>query len=468
MTIADFLTVLRRNWILLVVALLIGAGVAGVYAAKATPKYEAESTVLVNFQLGSTVNELQQGAAFTKLRIPTYVGLVTTPPVLDPVISGLGLSITAEKLATAVTAKSPSDTNLITISVQSADPQRAADIANALATSLASAVQTLETGSSRERSPVELTTVAAATPGAHGGTNVPLTILIGALLGLVLGLVVAIIRALLDTRVRSRQDIEQITHIPVLGTVSVSSAKGAEAAGPAGNVAAMRPLVRSVQFLQASHRATLVVTSDGAQDGASVATASLGQALAAAGSSVVIVDADLRAPKIAQRFGLDCAPGLVDVLRTSATLEDAARRSGEHQLYVLPAGEPTDEARDLLGGNRMTEILDVLGSRFDVVLVSAPALQSSADAAVLGHLADGILLVVATGATTRAALRSALGAVQFTGIEVLGIVEAIGSTGSSRVRSADRGKRRSTGRPGAQPKTVQTDECSTPDDRDRP
>lgn len=444
MTIADFLNVLRRNWILLVVALLIGAGAGGMYAARATPKYEAETTMLVSFEAGSTPSELQQGAAFTKLRMPTYVGLVTTPSVLNPVISELGLPLAVDKLAAMVTAKNPADTNLITIGVQSDSPQRAADTANAVGKSLGTAVQMLETKESTTKSPIALTTVRTAEPSSKGGTSLPFAILVGALLALILALAAAIIRSLLDTRVRSRSDIERISDVPLLGAIRASSVSG----GSTADSSSAHSLALQLQFLRASRRSAFVMTSCTAREGAWAATASVARALAASGSSVVVVDADLRHPKLAQHFNLNATPGLAEVLEASVTLESAARRWGDRQIYLVPAGESTADVGALLAGARMAEILQELSSRFEYVLISAPALESSADAALLGALTDGAILVVSTsGATKRSALRSAFGMLQSTGIEVLGIVQVIGSSERSRSKTTGRARRSRATRP---------------------
>ncbi len=90
MELSDYIRILRKNWLVVVALTLLGLAAATVYTVTRTPIYESSSTVFVSTQAGSTTAELQQGSSFTQARINTYVGLVNTPIVLDPVISELG------------------------------------------------------------------------------------------------------------------------------------------------------------------------------------------------------------------------------------------------------------------------------------------------------------------------------------------------------------------------------------------
>src|SRR6478736_2344714 len=117
MELTDYIRILRKSWILIVLATLLGVGVAAAYSLTRTPTYVSSSTVFVSTQAGSTISEMQQGSSFSQARVTTYSNLVTTPIVMNPVIARLDLETTAGQLSASVSASSPLNTTLITITV---------------------------------------------------------------------------------------------------------------------------------------------------------------------------------------------------------------------------------------------------------------------------------------------------------------------------------------------------------------
>src|SRR6478609_11785515 len=173
MELTDYIRILRKNWILIVIATLLGVGAAAGYSLTRTPMYEASSTVFVSTQAGSTISDLQQGSNFTQSRVTTYANLVATPIVMNPVIAKLNLDTTVSQLSGSVTSSTPLNTTLITITVENADPVLAADIANALAASLTTAVESIETPNGSDTSPVRLTRVKDAQPALTPSSRDP-------------------------------------------------------------------------------------------------------------------------------------------------------------------------------------------------------------------------------------------------------------------------------------------------------
>ena len=124
---------------------------------------------------------------------------------------------------------------------------------------------------------------------------------------------------------------------------------------------------------------------------------------------VLVIDADLRRPRVHALLGLAPGPGLVDVLTGAASLGEALVAIPEHNLTVLPAGRPHDRPAELLGSAPMRRLIDTLRSQFDrIVIDSPPALVS--DPAAIAPLVDRMLLVVRAGSTTRPAIARAISA----------------------------------------------------------
>jgi len=433
MELSDYLRILRKNWLVIVVLTLVGLGAAAAYSLTRTPEFESSSTVFVSTQ-GSTVQELQQGSSFTQARINTYVGLATAPVVLNPVIAELGLDVTARTLAESVSVAAPLNSTLITVTVTDPDPVMAADIANAIAASLATAVPQLEPESADGTSPVRLTRVSDAQPAlSPSSPNVPLNLALGVLVGLALGIGVAVLRTVLDNKVRNPRDAEQITAAPSIGAIAYDpKAKDrplivhADPLSPRAE--SFRALRTNLQFLDMGGRASFVITSSIPSEGKSTTTINLAIALADAGKRVALLDTDLRKPKVAEYLGIEGGVGLTDVLIGRARVGDVMLPWGGRSLFVLPAGKVPPNPSELLGSDQMATLLEVLERDFDVVLCDAPPLLPVTDAAILARATSGALLIIAAGKTTKHQLTGAAEALQTVGAKLAGFVMSMGPT----------------------------------------
>lgn len=428
MDLSDYIRILRKNWLVVVALTLLGLGAALAYTATRTPIYEASSTVFVSTQAGSTTAELQQGSVFTQARINTYVGLVNTPIVLDRVIGDLALDTTSDELATEVTASAAQNSTLISVVVKNPSPQAAADIANAIAQSLATVVPQLEPEADDGSSPVRLSRVRdAKVPLAPSSPSFPLNLAIGALVGLAMGVGTAVLRTALDNRVRTPRDAEQATGAPSIGAIAYDT-KAKERplivhADPLSPRAeSFRALRTNLQFLDMGGRSSFVVTSSIPSEGKSTTTINLAIALADAGKRVALIDTDLRKPKVAEYLGIEGGAGLTDVLIGRAQVNEVMLPWGNRSLYVLPAGKIPPNPSELLGSSHMSLLLEMLEREFDVVLCDAPPLLPVTDAAILARATSGALMVVAAGKTTKHQLTGATEALNTVGAKLAGFV----------------------------------------------
>ncbi|TFC01329.1 MULTISPECIES: polysaccharide biosynthesis tyrosine autokinase [Cryobacterium] len=430
MELRDYIRVLRKSWVLIVLLLLVGLGAGATYSLTTTPLYNASSKVFVSTQGGGTSQELAQGNTFTVARVKTYADLVATPIVLLPVIGSLGLNMTSVDLAKQVTASAPLDTSIIEIAVLDPDPVRAADIANAASQSLTAVVQSIETPEAIDAvSPVKLTRAQEATvPSKPVSPNVPLDIALGALIGLALGIGLAVLREAMETRIRNERDVEQVTDVPILGGI-VFDPKAKERplivhVDPRSPRAeSFRSLRTNLQFLDVGRtERSFVITSSIESEGKSTTGANLAITLADAGGRVLLIDADLRRPKIADYMGVEGSVGLTDVLIGRAELSDVIQPWGEGRLFVLPAGKIPPNPSELLGSARMADLIAQFNLTFDVVIFDSPPLLPVTDAAILAKNVGGAIIVVAAGRTHKNQLRGAIAALGSVGAPVSGLV----------------------------------------------
>jgi capsular exopolysaccharide synthesis family protein len=175
------------------------------------------------------------------------------------------------------------------------------------------------------------------------------------------------------------------------------------------------------------NRSVLLVTSPSRGEGKSFVVTNLGIALAEINQKILLVDADMRKPRLHEIFGLTNSWGLSALLMerqslVNCPLEGLARPTKVEGLYVLPAGPGPASIATLLYSKRLSDLIDRLRGEFDVVLLDTPPMSYLFDARVLGQLADGAVLVVRAGKTTRDAALSAKERMVEDGIPILGTI----------------------------------------------
>lgn len=424
----DYLRIVRKNWITIIAITVLGISAALAYTLLQTPLYSASTRVFVSTQSGDSSAELAQGNTYTLSRVKTYAEMATSERVLAGVVDTLGLDAQAHELARQVTATSVVETTIIEITATSTDPELAARIADETAVSLAEAVDEVESVGGQP-SPVRLTTIQGARiPDAPVSPRPAINVALGAILGLGVALGVVLLRELLDTKIRSTRDLEAATTHPILATIAFDSkAKQrhlvvhSEPTSP--HAEAYRTLRTNLQFVQidGGHR-TFVVTSALPEEGKSTTSANLALALASADQTVLLIDADLRRPRLDQYLGIEGAVGLTDVLIGEARLNDAVQQWGRNRLYVLPAGRTPPNPSELLDSKAMTLLLDQLKPEFDWVVIDAPPLLPVTDAAVLAGRTSGVILAVAANQTTEHQFQMALEQLQSVDAPVAGVV----------------------------------------------
>lgn len=421
--------ILRRNWILIVAMALGGLLVSGAASLLVKPTYTAETELFVAIQNSGSAQELQQGNTFTQARVQSYVRTVTTPIVLQPAIDTLGLNMSVDELARHVKGTTDPNTVIINISVADTSPVQAAAIAQAVATSLVNAVESLEKPKTGGSSPVGLSIITPAeAPLDPSAPNTKLNLVLGLALGLAIGIGIAILRSTLDSRIRSEADLRSITDSPLLGGIAFDSDATTrplltQVAAQSQRAESFRQLRTNLQFANvADHAKTVLVTSSIPGEGKSTTATNLAIALAQAGKTICLVDADLRRPRINEYLGLDRNAGLTTALIGAADINDLLQQWGDDQLYVLTAGQIPPNPSELLGSEEMKRLIVRLEQAFDTVIIDAPPLLPVTDAAVLSQHVGGVLTVVGAHKTKQHDLEKSLASLALVGANVLGIV----------------------------------------------
>jgi capsular exopolysaccharide synthesis family protein len=263
---------------------------------------------------------------------------------------------------------------------------------------------------------------------------------LAALVGALLTLIVLLVRDYIEDRVSTPDQVTRASAVPTLGRVPrLSSPAGVSEPGlligaragftPADEAYTLLRTNLDMALLQQPWR-VLLVTSAGGREGKSTMAANIALSFAQAGRRVVLIDANLRDPKLGELFGIDeDAPGLADLLiapdidrAVPAALDAYLHQGPLANLEILPAGTQPPRPTDLLQSSLFLRLLEHHAERSALVLVDGPAVLASADSLVLAQAADATLLVVDAQRARGAAISEAVDALRHTSTYVVGAV----------------------------------------------
>lgn len=253
--------------------------------------------------------------------------------------------------------------------------------------------------------------------------------LLAAIIGLMVAAGIVFLIEFLDDTIRDPQEITRKWGVPILGTIiTFNSAKEGSlitAKQPRAPVSeAFRSLRANIQFASIDFPVhSFLVTSASPEDGKTTVAANLASVIAQSGREVVVVDADLRRPKIHKMFQLSNRLGLTNQFIQTQDLFDGTIKNTEiPNLHAITSGNLPPNPSELLGSGRMIEILRQLTTQFNTVVIDTPPLLAVSDAMVLAPFVDGVLLVVKPAVTKRVALKRVIEELQQVKANLLGVV----------------------------------------------
>lgn len=435
------IAVLRKSWIAIVAATIVGGAAAFGLSAITTPTYASTSTLYFTLNQGNSASDLVQGSTYTQNQMLSFARLATSSRVLEPVIQQLNLETTPRELARSVKVSIPQDTVTLEVTMTDTVPERAAEVANSIASSLTNVVGEIATGGAGGAATVaaELIDVAVV-PTVQSSPNKPRDALLGMLLGFAASTAIALVVALADTRVRNEDVAEEATGAPLLGSVTRvargSDARLLVARDPLGHMAEeLRRVASALTFANVAEPAkTVVITSSVPREGKSTITSNLALVLAGLDKRVLVIDADLRRPQVSEHFGIEGDVGLTSVLVGNVSFDDARVRRENLGVDVLAAGAVPPNPAELLTSEAVRELLASVADRYDAILIDAPPLLSVADAALMAPRVDGVIVIVDSSRTRSAQLARAMRDLEGAGARIVGVV-------LNKTRSSSRRKR---------------------------
>jgi capsular exopolysaccharide synthesis family protein len=476
---ASLLSVLRRRALIILVVALLTGGAAAAFAVTRGDTYESTSKLLFAQSIGpelqalglipGTPGDADNLALSNKEVVSSHQVAAETARRL----TAAGWKRTADQVSDDLKIETERDTDVVAITASLDNARRSAQLADTYGVVAEEAAQEAQRAQARRAldivesqlagSPPEgqttnnlndqaaklrtLATVGTGSPriiqrgfepeSASG--NIVQTIVLGAAFGLLLGIGLALVREQSDRKLRRAEQVTTAFGAPVLTTIPRSRAlkrRKPFADLPPQVAEAFRMLQMNLRFARETPIRSVMVTSARTGDGKTTVSWNLAAAAASAGMSVALVEADLRRPSMASRYGLDHGPGLSDVLQGDCSITDAvqgqAHASIDHPRAhdVLVAGSPAPSPWALIQSSVMARVLDVLCRDHDLVVIDTPPLPHVSDAiSILRHV-DGVLITVEVGSTSSDDASRLRDQLQGLDANVLGIV----ANGGSAVR----------------------------------
>jgi tyrosine-protein kinase len=434
----DYLRILwgRRILIFLCVALSVGSALA--FSARVKPTYAASAKIFVgprSIEKDDAAGALQE-LTMSQQFVSSYAEILKSRPLAELVVEKTNSPISAAELTKRIETKIVPDTRLIEVTVKGPSPASAATYANALVSSFVEDQDNrfgggaLVTASVLERA-LEPKNPVSPKPLQNG--------VVGGLLGLMLGIGIAFVLEQLDLTVKTKEDVERI-FAPLPGIATIPLAPNNKDwsiflrnAPNSPESEAIRILRTNIQFLSVDAPVQRVlITSTIAGEGKTTVAINLAAGIAATDLRVLLIEADLRKPTLKNYFPDFQGIGLSEVLSGQADLEEAVWRTDIPNLSLIMSGRLPPNPSELLGSQRMADLLDLASVIADVIILDTPPALPVTDATALAPQSDGVVLVIRAAQTSAHKALDVARSFERNGVRVLGVaLNAMGGDTSS-------------------------------------
>ncbi|MBR1377448.1 MAG: polysaccharide biosynthesis tyrosine autokinase [Bacilli bacterium] len=412
LNISNLIDSIKKWFFLILLLMIIGGGIAIIYNYGAPVKYQSKSTLYVEPSVTSSVVDYQ-GILTNQKMVKTYAEIIKSRRIVNKVIEALNLNLTYEELLSEVSVTSETDTQIITIIIKDSNSTRAANIANTFAEILIS-----DLAESMDITNIKVIDEAIAT-NIQVEPKKTLNIIIGIMGGCMVGLLFTFILESMDNKIKTHDDIKKYLKIKTLGIVPLNSIdseikskkkkkkkylKITETSkanikiltDPNSIVSESIRMIRT--NLDFADLKLINVTSTMPSEGKSEFITNIAVSFAMLDKKVLVVDCDLRKPKVHRNFGKQRGTGVSDILLSKGALNyrSALQRFESNDVYVdiLSAGSMVSNPSELINSTGFANLLRELRDDYDLVLLDCPPISNLTDGVLVSKLADGTVYVI--------------------------------------------------------------------------
>lgn len=447
--IEQLLGTLWKNLWVIGLATLLGVVLAVLISVMfITPRYESSVMFYVNNSSirveGGSMSIDASDISASKSLVDSYSVILQTRLTMEKIISYTGLNKSVSELKSMISAASVNGTEFFSVVVSSPDPQEALLIAEGIMEVLPQRINTIIDGTSAK---VVDPPVLGTSPSYPSYT---LNGIIGAVVGLALSVAMLVVMMLLDVTIHEEEDITELCNYPILAAVPDMSAPrkggyyGYNNKKPVADKNGHYPLVgKDVSFAAAEAYKLLRtklqfsfaevgqchvigVSSAMAGEGKSLSAVNVAYSLSEMNQRVLLVDCDLRRPTVSAKLPLRKFPGLSNYLSGQCELKNIFQSCGikgdENAFDVIVAGRNPPNPVELLGSERMGQLLEQLRQQYDYIVLDLPPVSEVSDALAVAKWTDGVMLVVRQNYCHRKLFQSVVQQFSFVNCRVLGVV----------------------------------------------
>jgi succinoglycan biosynthesis transport protein ExoP len=289
-----------------------------------------------------------------------------------------------------------------------------------------------ETNVSEENRTVNIHVVdPAETPKRPAKPRLLLNLVLACLVGMMLGVGLAFFMEYLDNTVKTPDDLKQYFNLPYLGPVPNFEVKEGRPgndlvllqAPKSSSSEAFRGLRTNLVFSSAKHvPQVILVTSSTAKEGKTLISSNLAVAMAQGGGRTLILDCDMRRPRMNKVFDLPRDPGMSNILVGESGWEAMVRPTPVDKLWIIPSGPIPPNPAELVSSDLMEELIGQLRGQYDRIIIDSPPVTAVTDSVALSRLVDGLVLVIKTGQTPRDIITSTVRSLKEINAKILGVV----------------------------------------------
>lgn len=424
--------VLKKWFLLILLCTLIGLGGAIFYGYSSPIIYESSTTLYVEPQVNSSIVDYE-GILTNSKMIKTYKQILKSRKITEKVINNLKLNITYEKLLDMVTINTVSDTEMLSISVRSEYYQQAPIIANEIA---AVFIEQMKEDMGIENIVVVDEAIENLTPVEPN--MIKLSIL-GLAAGILVGCAFAFLLDSMDNKIKNHDDVKKYLKIKTIGMIpnynviteqkkklnSINSTTNIKILDEPNNIASesIRMLRTNLNFMDLK---VINAVSTVPSEGKTEVLTNLALSFALLEKKVILIDCDLRKPKVHKNFGLCRGIGVSDIVLSKNTIDyrEAIQtfKKNNVSIDILAAGSKVSNPSELINSKSFANLVDKLKQDYDLVLIDCPPISSMTDGMLVSYLSDGTIYVIESERTDYQVIRSCIEELKANKAFILGAV----------------------------------------------